>query len=139
MALREHVSASERIDKRHVHKLHMTDRRGHTRIVVANTEGVLHDARDVTVISVGIDLVVLCSEPVAVGEAWTIEIVVDGYVDRIAVRVKESELIVASGAIRYRIDLTREVPIDVDIGRQKTEWEIDRTIRLVKRRQDSPD
>ena len=121
----------------------MTDRRGHARIVVANNEGVLQEARDVTVISTDPDLVAICGEPATLGDALTLEMVVDGLVDRIAVRVKESRPIVVAEAIRYRIRMTRENPsgqaAEDDTRRGRSEWKADQNFRVVRRGPGLPD
>ena len=80
------------------------------RFVAANNKGVMRVARDVTVTSTAGGLVAISNEPSTVGDALTIEMVVDGQVERVAVRVEESRPIVVAGAIRHRIRLSRVDP-----------------------------
>jgi ATP-dependent protease HslVU (ClpYQ) peptidase subunit len=121
----------------------MNGRRSHARVVVANNEAVLQVARDVTVISTDADLVAICSEALSAGDALTIEIVVDGQVDRIAVRVKESRPIVVAGTIRHRIRLMRidsdGQATEGDTRIRRSEWKTDRDLRVVRRETSLPD
>jgi hypothetical protein len=121
----------------------MNGRRSHARVVVASNEGVLQVAHDVTVIFTDGDLALIGSEPAIVGAALTIEMVADGHVDRIAVRVKESRPIVVAGTIRHRIRLTRVDPVgqaaDGDREIRRSEWKTERDLRVVRRETSLPD
>ena len=88
----------------------MSGRRSAARFVAANNKGVMRVARDVTVTSTAGGLVAISNEPSTVGDALTIEMVVDGQVERVAVRVEESRPIVVARAIRHRIRLSRVDP-----------------------------
>jgi hypothetical protein len=64
-------------------------------------------ARDVTVTCTAGGMVATSKEPSIVGDAVTIEMVVDGQVERVAARVEESRPIVVAGTIWHRIRLSR--------------------------------
>ena len=85
-------------------------RRSQARFVVANDEGVLRVAHDVTLTSTAGGLVAISIEPSTVGDALTIEMVVDGQIERVPVRVEESRPIIVDGEIRHRIRLSRVDP-----------------------------
>jgi hypothetical protein len=85
----------------------MSGRRSDARFVVASGEGVLRVARDVTITSTSSEIVAISKEPASRGDAMTVDMVVDGHVHRVAVRVEESLPIVTDGVIRYRIRLSR--------------------------------
>jgi len=85
----------------------MCGRRSDARFVIANSEGVLRVARDVTILSTDNEMVALSREPATYGDKMTVDMVVDGHVHRIAVRVEESLPIVTGGVIRYQIRLSR--------------------------------
>jgi hypothetical protein len=85
----------------------MSGRRSDARFVIANGEGVLRVARDVTITSRGSEMVAISKEPATRGDAMTVDMVVDGHVHRVAVRIEESLPIVTGGVIRYQIRMSR--------------------------------
>jgi hypothetical protein len=85
----------------------MAGRRRHARFVVASNQGVLQVACDVTVVLSGGALFAFSNEPATVGDALNIDLVVDGEIERVAVRVEECRLVVDGATIRHRIRLAR--------------------------------
>ena len=81
-------------------------------------------ARDVAVSIVGGELVAISTVPATVGEWLTMEMIVDGQLSEVAVRVEESLPIVVARTIRHRIRLSRAHPPDkagaIEIGSEKT-------------------
>ena len=67
-------------------------------------------ARDVTVTCTAAGMVATSKEPSIVGDAVTIEMMVDGQVERVAARVEDSRPIVVAGKIWHRIRLSRVDP-----------------------------
>ena len=96
----------------------MSERRSHARFFVANSAGVLRVAVDVALTSTDDELVATSSEPSAIGDALTIEMVVDGKVTRTPVRVEDSRPIVVDETVRHRIRLSHVDPSGqpVDVG-----------------------
>ena len=120
----------------------MFGRRRDARYVVSSNEGVLQVARDVSVIWTDGELIAISSEPATVGELLRIEMIVNGHTEDLAVRVEESRPIVADGAIRHRIRLTRIHPSgrasNSTSENQKSRWKIGR-ILPGRRRPSLPD
>ena len=85
----------------------MSGRRSDARFIVANGEGVLRVARDVTILSADSEMVALSREPATCGDSMTVDMVVDGYVHHIAVRVEDSRPIITGGVLRYQIRMSR--------------------------------
>jgi hypothetical protein len=85
----------------------MCGRRSDARFIIANGEGVLRVARDVTILSTDSEMVAISREPATYGDTMTVDMVVDGHIHRIAVRVEESLPIVTGGVIRYQIRMSR--------------------------------
>ncbi|MQA28849.1 MAG: hypothetical protein GEU82_03275 [Luteitalea sp.] len=113
----------------------MSGRRRHARFVVADSEGVLRVACDVMVTATEDALIAISSEPAAVGEMLTIEMNVDGHVDRAPVRVEESRPVAAGGIVRHRIRLSRVVPTgraSAGAGTRRSQWKTDRNLRVVR-------
>jgi len=102
----------------------MSGRRSGTRFVLANNEGMLRVAWDVSVSVVARELVAISTVPATVGECLTLEMIVDGQLSEVAVRVEESLPIVVARAIRHRIRLSRAHPSDkavaTDIAPEQT-------------------
>ena len=93
----------------------MSGRRSQARFVVASDESVLRLALDVTLICAGRELVAISNEPSTVGDTLTIEMVAGSEIARIAVRVEESQPIIAAGGIRHRIRLSRVEPAELAV------------------------
>lgn len=85
----------------------MHGRRRHARFFVASTEGVLKAAWDVTVVAAEGVLFAFSGERAVVGDRLTIELITEGEVEQLEVRVVESLPMVDAGTIRYRIRLAR--------------------------------
>ena len=120
----------------------MHGRRSHARFFVASNEGVLKAGWDVTVVASEGVLFAFSGEPAVVGDRLTIELITEGEVEQVAVRVEESRPIVADGAIRHRIRLTRIHPSgrasNSTSENQKSRWKIGR-ILPGRRRPSLPD
>lgn len=89
----------------------MLERRHYARFVVANCDGVLRIGRDVVITAAANELIAIGSKPMTLGELLTMEMMVDGHADRVAVRVEESRPVVVAGSIWHRILL---MPVDVN-------------------------
>jgi hypothetical protein len=74
---------------------------------VASNQGVLQVACDVTVVLSDGALFAFSHEPAAVGDVLTIDLIVDGGIEHVTVRVEECRLVVDGATIRHRIRLTR--------------------------------
>jgi hypothetical protein len=74
---------------------------------VASNEGVLNAAWDVVVVSDQGTLFAFSGEPAIVGDALTIELIIEDEVEQVAVRVEESLPMIDDGMIRHRIRLRR--------------------------------
>jgi hypothetical protein len=85
----------------------MSGRRRHARFVVANNQGVLQVACDVTVVLSDGALFAFSNEPATVGDVLTIDLIVDGEIERVAVGVEECRLVVDGAKLRHRIRLAR--------------------------------
>jgi hypothetical protein len=110
----------------------MSGRRSHARFVVASNDGVLQVARDVSVVSCERELVAISREPETIGDALTLEMIVDGHVEQVAVRVSGSQPIVDAGSIRYRIQLARVDPgggSSDDTLIQSSRWKTGRSLQ----------
>jgi hypothetical protein len=99
----------------------MSGRRSDARFVITNGHGVLRVGRDVTITSANREMVAISKEPATRGDTMTVDMVLDGYVHRVAVRVEESRPIVTDGMIRYEIRLSPLDPggkaVDFDTGK----------------------
>ena len=84
----------------------MLKRRGSPRFVVANGDGILRVAQDVTLTSTAGELVTISAEPLAVSDAVMIEAVIDGQVARLPVRVEQTKPVIVDGEIRHEITLS---------------------------------
>lgn len=84
----------------------MLKRRSHPRFVVANTEGVLRVAHDVTLTSTDGELVATSVEPLAASDAIMIEELIDGQIARMPVRVEQTKPVIVDGEIRHQIKLS---------------------------------
>ena len=89
----------------------MLKRRSHPRFVMANTEGVLRVAHDVTLTSTAGELVAIGVVPLAVSDAIMIEGVIDGQIARVPVRVEQTKPVIVDGEIRHEIRLSHVDPI----------------------------
>jgi hypothetical protein len=84
----------------------MYKRRSHARFVVAHGEGVLRVACDVTLTSTDGQLVVISVDPLAGSDRLMLEMVIDGQVAMVPVRVEETRPIIVDGEIRHQIRLS---------------------------------
>jgi len=83
-------------------------RRGHPRFLVANSDGLLHVLREVSVrhTSTG-ELVVIDGEPRNEGEILTLETFADGTATAIRVRVVSSSPVIRNGQVLHELRLMR--------------------------------
>ena len=84
----------------------MLKRRSAPRFIVANGEGVLRVAHDVTLTPTAGELVVISVEPLVVSDAIMIEAVIDGQFARVPVRVEQIRPVIVDGEIRHQIKLS---------------------------------
>ena len=84
----------------------MYKRRSHARFVVAHGEGVLQVACDVTLTSTDGQFVVISVDPLAGGDRLMLEMVIDGQVAMVPVRVEETRPIIVDRGIRHQIRLS---------------------------------
>jgi hypothetical protein len=114
----------------------MAGRRSYPRFVVTNSAGVMKIARDVTVTSAGNELLAVSSEAAGVGDAVTIELVTEGRLERLELRVAASHPVVVAGILRYRIHMPHPKAVgraaDDEADRQQTPWKTNGHLRLVR-------
>ena len=90
----------------------MFKRRSHARFVVANSDSVLRVPYDVTLTAINGQMVATSVEPLANSDAMMLEMMIDGHIALVPVRVAETSPIIVEGEIRHRLRLSYLDPND---------------------------